>query len=266
MALYETLGQYYDALVKDDEAADKWVDWIESFAPGRDFLELACGSGEISKRLAAHHHLDALDLSASMLEAAKAKDSEKAITFLQGDMRNLEALGQYDAIGCFCDSFNYLIEKDEVRQFFKDIYAHLKNGGLFLFDSHGLSRLYEFAEDYEEAGTFDDGTQVQWIISCEKDWIYQDFAFYLNGRTIEEHHLQRVWHPQALEGWLQEAGFEVIDLRGDFGEEPLESCEKYFFACRKKEGLHPYPPVCEGLDAEECLSVLASLKNGSGTK
>ncbi|UNT93392.1 L-histidine N(alpha)-methyltransferase [Allobaculum sp. Allo2] len=35
-------------------------------------------------------------------------------------------------IGCFCDSFNYLEDKDEVRAFLKEVRAHLNEGGLFL--------------------------------------------------------------------------------------------------------------------------------------
>lgn len=234
MALYETLGHYYDALVRDEEAAQKWVDWIESFAPGQTFLELACGSGEITVRLSALHQLSALDLSAAMLEAARAKDSAGRIAFYQQDMRDLSGLGVFDAIGCFCDSFNYLVDERDVQAFFQETAAHLKDGGLLLFDSHGLSRLEEFEDDYEEAGTFEDGTQVQWMISTENSLLYQDFAFYQDGNTIEEHHLQRVYSPQQLTDWLDAAGFEVIDLCGDFGEAGLDTCEKYFFACRKK--------------------------------
>lgn len=235
MAQYETLGHYYDALVKDEEASRQWVDWIESFHPGRRFLELACGSGEITEMLTENHEVTALDLSQSMLERAAEKDPDKKVTFLKQDMRDLSALGQFDAIGCFCDSINYLVEDQEMRDFFKEVASHLEAGGLFLFDSHGLDRLDEFAEDYEEAGEFDDGTQVQWLISADEEMIYQDFAFYLpDGRTIQEHHMQRVYDPEDLKDWLHEAGFEVLDLRGDFGEAPLAECEKYFFACRKK--------------------------------
>lgn len=235
MPLYETLGQYYDALVKDEAASQNWVEWIESFCPGYTVLELACGSGEITERLAEHHQVWALDLSATMIEAARAKDLQGRITFFQQDMRYLDNLGVFDLVGCFCDSFNYLVEDQEVQDFFGEVAAHVKDGGLFLFDSHGLSRLEEFAEDYEEAGTFLDGTQVQWVISVENDWLYQDFAFYQDGRTTEEHHLQRVYSPERLIEWLEAAGFEVIDLCGDFGQEDLVHCEKYFFACRKKE-------------------------------
>ena len=235
MAQYETLGHYYDALVGDDHACDQWVDWIESFHPGKTFLELACGSGEITARLAKNHQVSALDLSASMLEAAKTKEEANQIEFFLQDMRNLANFDQFDTIGCFCDSFNYLIEEAEVQDFFKQIHDHLNENGLFLFDSHGNERLQEFADEYEEAGTFDDGPQVQWVISAEGDLIYQDFAFFLNGTSgvIQEHHLQRVYPLEKLLAWLDQAGFEVISCVGDFGLEPLETCEKYFIAARK---------------------------------
>lgn len=232
MAIYETLGRYYDALVKDEEASQSWVDWIESFNPGSDFFELACGSGEITERLAANHTVTALDLSQNMIDAAKAKEGAKDIVFVQGDMRDLHAFGQYDAIGCFCDSFNYLDGMDEVKAFFAEVRSHLKEDGLFLFDSHSLCRLDEFEDDYTEAGTFDDGTQVQWIISAEEGKIYQDFAFYFDERTVEEHHVQTVFDPEQLIEALGEAGFELLSISGDFGEAPLEDCEKYFIAAR----------------------------------
>lgn len=79
MAQYETLGHYYDALVKDEEASRQWVDWIESFHPGRRFLELACGSGEITEMLTENHEVTALDLSQAMLERAAEKDPDLSL-------------------------------------------------------------------------------------------------------------------------------------------------------------------------------------------
>ncbi len=234
MNAYEFLGSRYDDLVGDPDATQEWVDWIEENQPGPRFLELGCGSGEITRSLAENHQVDGLDLSRAMLDAARKKDPDGTVNWIEGDMRDLSGLGQYDAIGCFCDSFNYLIEDQEVRDFFDTVASHLVEGGLFLFDSHGPSRLEEFADDYEEAGTFEDGTQVQWMISVNEEELYQDFAFYLpDGRTIEEHHLQRVYPIEQLKTWL-EKNFEVESIMGDFGEESLETCEKVFFVCRKK--------------------------------
>lgn len=243
MSIYETLGRYYDALVRDDEASDRWVEWIESWNPGPEFLELACGSGEITKRLAKKHRITALDLSQTMVDEARSKAEAESdllpFSFAQGDMRDLSAYGVYDAIGCFCDSFNYLEDEKEVQAFFDEVYAHLKDGSLFFFDSHSMDRLDEFAEDYEEAGEFEDGTQVQWIISAQDRQIYQDFAFYFDGRTVEEHHCQTVFAPEELKTML-EKNFEILSLCGDFDQDELEDVEKYFFVCRAKP--HPAKP------------------------
>lgn len=240
MGQYEPiLSHYYDALVGDLDASAQWVKWVEGYNPGPRFLELACGSGAITSLLAQNHEVQALDLSASMLEEAKKRDENGQISFIQGDMRSLEGLGVFDAIGCFCDSFNYLINPEEIEAFFQSVADHLRKGGYFFFDSHGLDRLEEFKADrddygYEEEGTFEDGTQVEWRIRSEDDFIVQDFAFYLpNQPVVLEHHVQRVYSLEFLQAALQKAGFEVLDILGDFGEEPLEICEKYFIACQK---------------------------------
>lgn len=239
MGQYESiLSRYYDDLVGDLDSSKKWVDWVEKWAFSGSFLELGCGSGAITSLLAQNHSMSALDLSASMLEEAKKRDINHQIHFIQGDMRNLDGLGKFDAIGCFCDSFNYLTDFQEVEDFFQTVADHLSQGGWFFLDSHGLSRLQEFYSEegdygYEEEGVFEDGTQLEWRIRTEEDFLFQDFAFYLpNERPILEHHIQRVYSPDFLREALQKAGFEIVEMIGDFGEESLEECEKYFFACR----------------------------------
>lgn len=234
--IYDILAGYYDDLVRDDEATKQWVDWIESYNPKKDFLELACGTGEITLQLAKNHQVSALDLADHMVEAAKAKDIDHQVDFQTGDMRDLSKFGEFDAIGCFCDSFNYLLEEEEVRAFFKEVKAHLREDGLFFFDSHALARIDEFALDhaYSEAGTFEDGTNVQWeIASTPEGLIYQDFAFYLPDQTIAEHHIQRVYDPEWLIQVVKE-DFEILSLTTDWEIEGADEGEKYFFVCKKK--------------------------------
>lgn len=232
--MYDILARYYDALVKDDEATQMWADWMESWNPGSKFLELACGSGEITRLLAENHDVEAMDLSEQMVDAAKAKDTQGRIAFSTGDMTDLSGYGTYDAIGCFCDSFNYLLEPDTVKKFFAQVHDHLTENGLFFFDTHSMDRLEEFNPEYEETGTFDDGTQVQWVISAEDDLIYQDFAFYLPDQTIQEHHLQRVYSPAFLQEAL-EPYFTIEQILTDFDQDGIQEGEKYFYVCRRKE-------------------------------
>ena len=48
--IYHDLAEYYDDLVKDEEATLRWADLTEEVLsfPGCSILELACGSAEIS--------------------------------------------------------------------------------------------------------------------------------------------------------------------------------------------------------------------------
>jgi SAM-dependent methyltransferase len=233
VAMYSTLADYYDALVGDDEAVQEWVSWIDTFAPKGSFLELACGSGEITLQLAKTRKVEALDLSQNMVDHARSKDAEGRIAFHCCNMLDLSGFGTYDAVGCFCDSINYLLEDSQMETFFKECADHLKPGGILLFDTHSLDRIEEFEEGYDEAGQFEDGTQVQWLISSENDLIYQDFTFYFEDEVLIEHHLQRVYTPKQLEKWI-EPYFTTLSIKTDFDTEGIAPGEKYFYALQKK--------------------------------
>lgn len=233
--IYDTLASYYDALVKDEEASLAWVDWIASKLSPCDVLELACGSGEITEILSKKgYQVTALDLSKEMVEQAKSKNKEHTIQFYCQDMKDLSNLGTFSGILCLCDSFNYILEDQEVDAFFKEVSNHLKDNGLFFFDTHSLDRLDEFEEEYNETGSFDDDCDYQWSISSEEDLIYQDFAFYLeDGKIIQEHHIQRVYTPEFLEEKLSKY-FTILQVNTDFDLKGIQEGEKYFYICEKK--------------------------------
>lgn len=46
-------------------------------------------------------------------------------------MKDLSNFSKFSAIFCLCDSFNYLLEKEEVSKFFKEVSDHLKDQGYF---------------------------------------------------------------------------------------------------------------------------------------
>lgn len=232
--IYNQLSLYYDELVKDDQATQAWVDWIEQRIAPCSLLELACGSGEITLSLANDgYQVSALDFSKGMIAQAKEKDIHHKIRFYCQDMKNLSNLSSFDAISCLCDSFNYILSKEEVDAFFLEVYKHLNENGLFFFDTHSLDRLEEFSEEFNETGCFED-CQYQWSITSEDDWIYQDFAFYLdNGQIVQEHHLQRVYDPDWLQETLEKY-FVVEQVTTDFDLDGIQSGEKYFYICRRK--------------------------------
>ena len=116
-----------------------WVDWIESKCSPCDVLELACGSGEITEMLVQDgFDVSALDLSDEMIEQAKQKDTDNKIQFYCQDVKDLSNFSKFSAIFCLCDSFNYLLGKEEVSKFFKEVSDHLADLGYFFFDTHSL--------------------------------------------------------------------------------------------------------------------------------
>ena len=103
---------------------------------------------------------------------------------------------------------------------------------MFFFDTHSLDRLVEFEEEFNETGCFED-CQYQWSILSEDDYIYQDFAFYLDdGKIVQEHHIQRVYTPEWLETELKKY-FEILKVTTDFDLEGIQEGEKYFYVCRR---------------------------------
>ena len=96
-----------------------------------------------------------------------------------------------------------------------------------------MDRLEEFDSEYNETGAFEDGCQYQWSIMAEDDYVYQDFAFYMKDKVIQEHHIQRVYDPKWLEEILSKY-FDILKVTTDFDIEGIAPGEKYFYVCRKK--------------------------------
>lgn len=231
--MYEALAYYYDALVKDDEATTAWVTLITSFIKEGSVLELACGSGEITIALAKKgYDMHASDLSQDMIEIAKQKADSERVDWFVMDMCDMHVTQSYDGILCLCDSFNYILHKEQVRKLFSDVYHHLHTSGYFIMDMHALDRLTEFEEEYNETGHVGD-VDVQWTILSEEDRIYQNFAFYQSDGTIAlEQHIQRVYDPVEIKELLEVQGFDVRVVT-DFEQDGICAGEKQFYICRK---------------------------------
>jgi SAM-dependent methyltransferase len=97
-------------------------------------LDLCCGQGRHARALAGRgYHVTGVDANAAALAAAR-RLSDDTITYLQHDMRRLDALpGTFDAIICLWQSFGYFdaaTNTDILRQ----IGRKLRPGGRLLLD------------------------------------------------------------------------------------------------------------------------------------
>lgn len=227
--IYHDLADYYDALVKDDEATQRWADLTEEVLGTNrtSILELACGSAEISSELAKRgYSLLATDLSEDMLNKAKNKKSSDKLRFMPLNMIDFELKERFDAVLCYCDSINYLASLDEVKSMFRAVKRHLNEDGILIFDMHTPDRLQEFNEEFIEEGMIDD-VPYQWTIFSNDDQIHHHFAFWKDGTVMQEFHVQHVFDLKDVLNLLHEEGFKT-EVFVDFDLPEDSSGEKYF--------------------------------------
>jgi 2-polyprenyl-3-methyl-5-hydroxy-6-metoxy-1,4-benzoquinol methylase len=246
---YERFAYLYDELMQD-APYDEWVRFVKEKldqyqAGGKSLLDLACGTGELSVRFAKEgFSVTGVDLSPDMLAVAQAKAQEQGlqIPFFEQDMASLEGHEEFDFIGIFCDSLNYLQSDDDVIHTFKSSYNHLKDGGLFFFDVHSLYKIshvfinqsFTLAEEHLSyiwnsfAGDLPNSVEheLSFFVLDEQTGKYDRF---------DELHFQRTYPVRQYSEWLAQAGFELLEISADFeNKEPQEQSERIFFVATKK--------------------------------
>ena len=246
---YEQFAYLYDELMKD-APYDQWVSFVKDILAKYDvevtrLLDLACGTGELSVRLAKQgFEVTGIDLSEDMLSVAqeKAQASGVKIPFFQQNMANLEGQGQFDAIGIFCDSLNYLQTEEEVKSTFSNVHQHLQDNGIFIFDVHSVYKVTEVFINQTFALNEDDISYI-WnsFPGDNPNSVEHELSFFvLDERTgkydrIDELHFQRTYPIEQYSDWLDAAGFQLLEISADFKhQDPTEQSERIFFAAKKK--------------------------------
>lgn len=242
---YERFAYLYDELMKD-VPYEKWVELIQEQSEkhhiaGKKLLDLACGTGELSVRLANKgYEVTGVDLSDDMLTVAqnKASDASVTIQFLQQNMAELELIDTFDMIGIFCDSLNYLQTAEEVKQTFERVKQYLNRDGLFIFDVHSLFKMNEIFID--QTYTYDD-EGICYIWNCFEgefpDSVDHELTFFVEDKAgkydrFDENHTQRTFSVETYQHWLAEAGFQILEMFGDFDEALHPQSERIFFVCK----------------------------------
>ena len=241
---YGGFADYYDDLMRDVDY-DGWADYAAGFMEkGSSVLECACGTGEISVRLAKMgFSVTATDISEEMLTVAQEKQrrmglANRGLRFVRMDMRSLAAGKKQDCVLACCDGVNYLTSRGDVKRFFASANAVLKPGGLLLFDVSSRYKLENilgnncFCEEGEELAymwrnAYDPETKlIEMRLSFFKrrDGLYE---------RLDETHIQRAHSVREIGSWLEEAGFGYEAYSFGTREEPKEDDERIQFSARK---------------------------------
>lgn len=208
--------------------------------------ELGCGTGAITRRLAkAGYDMIGIDLSYEMLDIARQQSTDD-ILYLCQDMRSFELYGTVRAVVSICDSMNYILREEELKQVFSLVNNYLDPGGIFLFDMNTLYKYEMDLGDHTFAENRDEGSFI-WENYFEKETgcNYYDLTLFIKEpetglfEKFQEEHVQRGYPVEEVTKLLQEAGMEVlsvVDVETKLPPTP-ESKRVYFIAKEQgKEG------------------------------
>lgn len=245
MSAYEDFAQFYDTLMYDVDYA-KWHEYINQVLNRynvfpQKVLEMACGTGNFTKYLCEDgYEVTCFDTSDDMLSVAFDKLSMfKKLTILSQNMIDFELNEKFDLVLSICDSINYITDYEDLINVFANVYKHLQENGVFIFDVNSVYKLKEiignntFVEDNEEVfyvweNEFDDNSNIcEFYIS----FFIKDNEMY---RRFDEQHFERAYTSEQIVYALKKAGFNQIEEYEGFSfEKPNTKSERLVFIVRK---------------------------------
>ena len=248
MSSYRFLAGCYDRFTYDVDYA-AWAGYIEKHfrkrpLPGNTVLDLACGTGSLTRELALRgYEMIGVDRSPEMLAQAAEKNRGIAPVepiFLCQSMERLDLYGTIDACVCCLDSVNYVTDPKKLQKAFGRVHLFLMPGGLFLFDVIAPARLegldgQVFLDETEEA-------YCVWRAEFSKRGRMCSYfmdIFRLDPSTGqwdrgEELHRERAYSIPELTAMLEKAGFRDVRTYGELKMRPPGTGEqRIFFAARK---------------------------------
>lgn len=238
---YDALAIVYDALGHHDYKV--WGAYLSGLLqdmdvlPGGKLIDAACGTGGISLELhKAGYSVLGIDRSQQMLTeaAGKAAKAGAPITFVRQDIRSMRVHRPVDGILCACDGVNYLLEHDDLKQFFCSARKSLKKGGVLLFDVSSEEKL--MAMDGQLYGEETDDTAYLWTnrVDLEKRVITMDITLFIRQweywRREHEVHRQRIWTEGEINEALAQCGYEPRAVYAAFTRKaPQAGCARLQF-------------------------------------
>lgn len=245
---YTSISSVYDRLNADFEY-EAYADYIakqirtHEKAPSELVLDLACGTGKMTFLLRDRgYDMTGVDISEDMLSIARDICYDKEIDnilWLCQPMQDFELYGTVDACACTLDSLNYLTKYDELKKCFSLVHNYLIPDGVFVFD---INTPYRFKNIYGENDYVleCDGALVAWQNHYnEKSKICKFFLSVFEENEdgtysrSDEVQSERAYSKKQIISALENAGFELISIYGDFdGKEACDTDEKWYITAR----------------------------------
>ena len=230
---YGEFAKIYDDLINEDINYDNMVSRIieicnEHNIEFKDYLDVACGTGNVTVRLAKHFKdIYAVDLSEDMLREAFNKLKENRIKgkIICQDMTEMQL------------NRNYITNEDDLEKYFSSVKEHLKDDGIFIFDVNSYYKLSEILGNniytYSEEDVF-----YTWENVFEDDMVSMFLTFFVKQGELyerfEEEHFERAYKEEELESALSNCGLKVINKFDGYSNNKVQAnSERIVYVVKK---------------------------------
>lgn len=244
---YGEFAKIYDELINEDINYDEMVKRILELCSDNniefnDYLDIACGTGNVTIRIAKHFkNIYGVDLSEDMLREAfeKFKDARIRGKIICQDMTNLSLNNKFDLITSVLDSTNYITDLEDLKSYFKGVYDHIKDNGLFIFDVNSYYKLSEILGNniytYSEEEVF-----YTWENVFEDNLLSMFLTFFVKKGDLyerfEEEHLERAYTEEVLEKTLESVNLNVVcKFDGYTNNDVQANSERIVYVVKKKQ-------------------------------
>ncbi|WP_315070269.1 class I SAM-dependent methyltransferase [uncultured Clostridium sp.] len=243
---YKEFANIYDELIYEDINYDKVAEKViklcnENNINFEDYLDLACGTGNVAVRVAKYFkNIYAVDLSNDMLNIAfdKFKKNRIKAKVICQDMSELSLNRKFNLITSVLDSTNYITEDEDLSNYFSSVYEHLKEDGLFIFDINSYYKLstilgnniYTYSSDeifYTWENSFEDDILnmfLTFFVKTEND-LYEKF---------EEEHFEKAYTEEYIEEALKKCKLKIVNKFEGYSDKGVkENSERILYIATK---------------------------------
>ncbi len=222
MDIYQKYGMWYDLIYSwrnYDAEADAIRSYVRKYAcrPIRRILDLACGTGTLTAKLADEYAVTGIDASPCMIKSAWEKYGDRA-HFILGDFMRIpfRAGIKFDAVFCLFNGFGYILTDEAIARFLAGIKRVIADRGMLVLDfwhnteaCRGTSGLVQFGNRalggrQIARGKFD-------VRTCIYDCSFE-VNIHANGQLLDrffEKHTVRTYSIPEMRHYLRDAGFEM---------------------------------------------------------